>query len=419
MEYILIALCTVLTVAVSAMIFLLIKRDRNTKESISENNRNLENALREERARTNAEIRNDIQSSFTNLGTLLNSNQSRSAEQLEIRLQSFQQTNAGSMEEFRRSIENYLDFLRKDNQDQIDSLREVVEEKLQRTIDEKMSTSFNIVGQRLEEVYRGLGEMQALASGVGDLKRILSGVKTRGILGEVQLGSIIKEIMAPDQYETNCITHPGSTERVEYAIRMPGRDDFGILLPIDSKFPGDAYAHLLDAYDAADKAEIEKAASLLLAQIRNEAKDIREKYVYPPYTTDFAILFVPFEGLYAEAVNRGFVEILQNQYHITIAGPSTLAALLNSIQMGFKTLAIQERSVEVWQILGAVKTEFDKFADTLEKTQKRLDDANHELDSLIGVRTRQIRKKLSTVERIDNPDSVRGLLTVDDFDSII
>lgn len=418
-EYFLIVLCTVLIISIPVLITLLIKRERDLKKILTENEHYLENVLRDERALTNTDIRNDIQTSFTNMATLLNSNQARSSEQIEIRLQSFQQTSSGSMEDFRRSIENYLDFLRKDNQDQIDSLREIVEDRLQRTIDEKMSTSFNIVGQRLEDLYRGFGEMQALATGVGDLKRILSGVKTRGILGEVQLGTIIKEIMAPEQYETNCITHPGSAERVEYAVKMPGRDEIGILLPIDSKFPGDAYEHLLDAYDSGDKDAIDKAATTLMSQINNEAKDIRDKYIYPPYTTDFAILFVPFEGLYAEIINRGAVELLQNQYHINVAGPSTLAALLNSIQMGFRTLAIQQRSVEVWQILGAVKTEFDKFAETLEKTQKRLDDANHELDTLIGTRTRQIRKKLSSIERIDNPDSVKELLTVEDFDSMV
>lgn len=419
MEYILFALIIILILSIVILAVFLLRRETEMEKRLEERSRAAESAAREQLMQFNNDIHGDIQTTITNLGTLLNSNQSHAMEQVEIRLQSFQQTNSSNMEEFRRSIENYLDFLRKDNQDQIDALREVVEDKLQKTIDEKMSTSFNIVGKRLEEVYRGLGEMKTLANGVGDLKRILSGVKTRGILGEVQLGAIIKEIMAPEQYETNCVTHPGSTERVEYAIRMPGRDNVGILLPIDSKFPGDAYAHLLDAYDSGDKQEAEKAAALLCAQIRTEAKDIREKYIYPPYTTDFAILFVPFEGLYAEIVNRGLVEPLQSQFHINIAGPSTLAALLNSIQMGFKTLAIQERSVEVWQILGAVKTEFDKFADTLEKTQKRLDDANHELDSLVGTRTRQIRRKLASIERIDNPASINELLDVEDFDSIV
>ena len=250
-------------------------------------------------------------------------------------------------------------------------------------------------------MYKGLGEMQNLAADVGGLKQVLSGVKTRGILGEIQLGAILEEILAPEQYETNVATIPGSSQRVEYAVKMPGVDGSTVWLPIDSKFPGDTYAHLQDAQASGDAQAVENARHALELVLRSEAKDIREKYVEPPYTTTFGILFLPFEGLYAEVVNAGLLEVLQRDYQVNVAGPSTMAALLNSLQMGFKTLAIQKRSGEVWQLLGAVKTEFDKFGQGLSKMQQRLRQTDEELDNLIGVRSRAISRKLRSVQSLD------------------
>jgi DNA recombination protein RmuC len=286
-------------------------------------------------------------------------------------------------------------------------MQATVDEKLHKTLEERIGQSFQLVNQRLEQVYKGLGEMQTLAAGVGDLKKVLSNVKTRGVLGEYQLGAILEQILSPEQYTANVATKKDSREAVEYAIRLPGAGDEAVWLPIDAKFPADSYSQLLDAYDNGDAQEVAVAATALEQRIRRFAKDIHDKYVDPPYTTDFAILFLPFEGLYAEAVRRGLVENLQSNYRVNIAGPTTLAALLNSLQMGFKTLAIQKRSGEVWQILGAVKTEFDKFREVLEATQQRLDQANRELDKLVGVRTRQIQRRLKDVATLPEDESFR------------
>ncbi|MGN0181258.1 MAG: DNA recombination protein RmuC, partial [Candidatus Ornithomonoglobus sp.] len=259
-----------------------------------------------------------------------------------------------------------------------------------------------------------LGEMQGLAQGVGDLKKVLTNVKARGIMGEMQLGAILEQIMAPEQYAENIATVPGSKNVVEFAIRLPDRQGNTTWLPIDSKFPSDTYAALVDAYESGDKAAVDAAAKQLRTRILSEAKDIHEKYVSPPATTDFAIMFLPFEGLYAEVVNRGLVEELQNTYRITVAGPSTMAAMLNSISMGFKTLAIEKRSSEVWQVLGAVKTEFTKFESVLTAAQNRINQANAELDKLVGVRTRAINRRLRTVEQLEEDNT--DLLGIGDAD---
>lgn len=243
--------------------------------------------------------------------------------------------------------------------------------------------------------------MQTLAVGVGDLKKVLSNVKTRGILGEIQLGAILEEILSPEQYDTNVVTKKGSTNYVEFAVKLPADDERFIYLPIDSKFPGETYANLVDAYETGDSAMILQCGNALEKVIKQEAKDIRDKYIDTPNTTDFAIMFLPFEGLYAEVVKRGMVEVLQRDYKVNIAGPTTMAALLNSLQMGFKTLAIQKRSSEVWDVLGAVKTEFEKFQDVLESTQTRIEQAQKDLDKLVGVRTRQIQRKLKDVSYAD------------------
>ena len=315
--------------------------------------------------------------------------------------------NERRIEAIRITMENRLSSIQNENSIQLDKMRETVDEKLQKTLESRISESFKMVSERLEQVYKGLGEMQTLASGVGDLKKVLSNVKSRGVLGEIQLGAILEEILTKEQYEANVVTKKGSQSFVEYAIKLPG-DSSPVYLPIDAKFPADAYSKLLESYDSGDLTEIESSKSILIKRLKSFAKDIHDKYIDPPNTTEFAIMFLPFEGLYAEAVRLGMVEELQRLYKINIAGPTTTAALLNSLQMGFKTLAIQKRSSEVWDVLGAVKTEFDKFETVLESAQSRIEQANSELDKLIGVRTRQIKRKLKDVEAIENPDAFIG-----------
>lgn len=322
------------------------------------------------------------------------------AVQLEQRLHSFSSGNAQSLENIRRSVDEKLESIRRENLRQLDEMRQTVDEKLQKTLEEKMNKSFSLVNERLEQVYKGLGEMQTLAVGVGDLKKVLSNVKTRGILGEIQLGAILSEILSKEQYEENIATKKGSKNVVEFAIKLPSDGAGTVYLPIDSKFPGDTYSALREAVESGDRQSIESAKKALVQRIKGEAKDIHDKYIDPPNTTEFAIMFLPFEGLYSEVVNMGLVEVLQREYKVNIAGPSTMAALLNSLQMGFKTLAVQKRSAEVWKILGGVKTEFDKFNDVLVMTQQRLDQANKELDKLVGVRTRQIQRQLKDVESV-------------------
>jgi DNA recombination protein RmuC len=376
------------------------------------------NRLRQEIVASNSaelsQLRQEIiasnQNSVKNMGEMIAANQqSSSAAQseklihLEERLKTFSMENEQKLENIRRTMEQSLSDIRADNNKQLQEMRTTVDEKLQKTLEDKMNKSFALVNERLEQVYKGLGEMQSLAVGVGDLKKVLSNVKTRGIVGEIQLGNILEEILSPEQYDTNVTTKKGSREVVEFAIKLPARDDGFIYLPIDSKFPGDTYAALRDAYESGSKEAVDAAAKTLMNTIRREAKDIRDKYIDPPNTTEFAIMFLPFEGLYSEVVNRGMVEVLQRDYKVNIAGPSTMAALLNSIQMGFKTLAVQKRSAEVWEILGSVKNEFEKFNDVLVMTQQRIDQANKELDKLVGVRSRQISRKLSAVESSQNP----------------
>lgn len=389
------------TLAIAVAVLVIVLKKNNTSETVSIISRELE--------RSNSSLRQEIsaqlQSSIKNMGELI-AESNRSASQLqtdkmiqiEQRLKTFSLENEQKLENIRQSVEKQLVYIRDENSRQIEEMRKTVDEKLQKTLEEKMNKSFSLVNERLEQVYKGLGEMQTLAVGVGDLKKVLSNVKTRGILGEIQLGSILSEILSHEQYEENIATKKGSKNVVEFAVKLPADDEGFIYLPIDSKFPGDTYASLRDAIEEGDKAKIDIAAKQLITTIKNEAKDIRDKYIDPPNTTEFAIMFLPFEGLYSEVVNRGLVEILQREYKVNIAGPSTMAALLNSLQMGFKTLAVQKRSAEVWEVLGGVKEEFDKFNDVLVATQQRLDQANKELDKLVGVRTRQIQRKLKNIQ---------------------
>ena len=313
------------------------------------------------------------------------------------------------LDQMRRSLSESLERMQTGNQAQLDSIRKTVDEKLQETLDRKLNDSFQLVSQRLEQVYKGLGEMQTLATGVGDLKKVLSNVKTRGVLGEIQLGAILEQLLTPDQYAVNVATKQGSQANVEYAIRLPGTDGSPVWLPVDAKFPLDAYEQLLAAYDTADAAQVEVAVKTLKTRVKSFAKDVQTKYIDPPNTTDFAILFIPVEGLYAELVRAGMVEILQREYKVTLAGPTTMSALLNSLQMGFRTLAIQKRSSEVWKVLGAVKSEFDKFATVLEAAQNRLNQANSELDKLVGTRTRQIQRTLKNVETLPDESILAAL----------
>ncbi len=334
----------------------------------------------------------------------------------EQRFKTFSELNEQKLEGIRGTVEKRLSSLQDENSKKLDEMRSVVDEKLQKTLETRMSESFKLVSERLEAVYKGLGEMQTIAANVGDLKKVLSNVKTRGIMGEIQLGAILSEILAPEQYEENVETKKGSGKRVEFAIKLPADDDKFVYLPIDSKFPGDTYQALLDAYDTGDKAQIDAAAKALINRVKAEAKDISTKYISVPDTTEFAILFLPFEGLYSEVVNRGLVEELQKLYKVNIAGPSTMAALLNSLQMGFKTLAIQKRSSEVWEILSAVKTEFVKFEEVITATQKKLNSANDELDKLVGVRTRAINRKLRSVTTLTDSSKSQSLLDMSSDD---
>lgn len=320
---------------------------------------------------------------------------------MEQRLATFEKSSAQQLSDIRTTMEQRISSMQQDNNRRLTEMQQVVDEKLQKTLESRLTQSFEQVSKQLEAVYKGLGEMQAVAAGVTDLKKVLSNVKTRGILGEIQLGAILEEILSPEQYDQNVPTKKGSRDVVEYAIKLPGNGDTPVYLPVDAKFPGDTYAALVDAYDSGSADAINAAASALTARLKQEAKDVATKYIDPPNTTDFAILFLPFEGLYAEAVNRGMVEELQRKFKVNLAGPSTMAALLNSLQMGFKTLAIQKRSSEVWNILRGVKTEFETFGSVLEASQKHLRQVNDDLDKLIGVRTRQIQSKLKSVESYD------------------
>jgi len=340
-------------------------------------------------------IRNTIENSINNL-----------RESTEIRLQNVRET-----------VDRSLTKINEDNSKKLDEMRQIVDEKLQSTLNARIAESFRTVSESLEKVTRGLGEMQSLASNVGDLKRVLTNVKTRGTFGEIQLGNILEDILNPDQYETNVITKRGSNDRVEFAIKLPG-DGKPVYLPIDSKFPLDDYYRLQDAYDKADPLLVEKAKKDLATKIKMFAKDISSKYIDVPNTTEFAIMFLPTEGLYAEVVTLGLVEDLQRDYKINIAGPTTMAALLNSIQMGFKTLAIQKHTSEVWQTLAKVKTEFEKFGKVLESAQNRLKLVNKDLNTLIGTRTRKIQRVLENVTTYTYSDNLLpdALADYDDSD---
>ena len=339
-------------------------------------------------------------------------------ESTEKKLEQMREVSARQNEHINETLTKSLTALQENNEKKLEQMRMTVDEKLTDTLSKRLDSSFKVVGEQLKSVYESLGEMRKITGDVTALQRVLTNVKARGTWAEVQLGNILEQTLTKDQYDCNVSTK-NDTKRVEFAVKIPSREKDGetVWLPIDSKFPGDTYAHLQDAQASGDAQAVENARHALELVLRSEAKDIREKYVEPPYTTAFGILFLPFEGLYAEVVNAGLLEVLQRDYQVNIAGPSTMAALLNSLQMGFKTLAIQKRSGEVWQLLGAVKTEFDKFGQGLSKMQQRLRQTDEELDQLIGVRSRAISRKLRSVQSLDEA-SASALLEIDDMNEL-
>ena len=330
------------------------------------------------------------------------------------RLVTITKHNDEQLEKIRNTMEVKIKSLQDDNNKKLDEMRGIVDTKLQETLNERISKSFSIVSDRLEQVYKGLGEMQSLAAGVGDLKRTLTNVKTRGILGEVQLGNILSDILADDQYDVNVGVNPESSAVVEFAVKLPGGNGEKIYLPIDAKFPLDAYNALLAAQDTGEANSIAAAGREFESRIKKSAKDISTKYICPPYTTDFALMFLPTESIYSEALRRGLAEYTQNTLNVVIVGPTNMAALLNSLRMGFKTLAIQKKSGEVWNVLGAVKTEFGKFADALEKAQSKIEGAGEELNKLVGTRTRMMMKKLESVTELTDTESEKILAGSED-----
>ncbi|MEQ2976335.1 DNA recombination protein RmuC [Butyricimonas faecihominis] len=374
-----------------------------------ENDENRSRKDREELASTLNHFRTEHRETLKNITTQTNS-----------AIQAFQKSFAESMELFNRlQREKFGELslrqqeLLQNTEKKLEEMRATVDEKLQKTLHERIGQSFELVSKQLGNVQKGLGEMQTLAQDVGGLKRVLSNVKIRGTIGEVQLSMLLEQILAPDQYDVNVKTKPGSDKLVEFAVKLPGRaeGDESVYLPIDAKFPKDVYEQLLDAYESGDLQRVETTSRVLEQTIRGMAKDIRDKYLAPPHTTDFGIMFLPFESIYGEVTRRAaLLEQLQQEYHVIVTGPTTLAAILNSLQMGFRTLAIQKRSSEVWRILGGVKAEFEKFGGLLEKAQKNLQTANNQLEEVMGKRTRAIQRQLRSVEALPAKEEQNPLL---------
>ncbi len=418
MNILLIGVWSTLLILVVLVIILLIRtRSGRLSGSAGYGGGGLPRELREEMYRSRQETIGMVQSSVKNMGDMLSQAQRESMELQSRRLSELNKQFARTsvdieqrLENIRISMEKKVSNMTEENNRQLAEMRNTVDEKLQKTLEERIGRSFRQVSESLQQVTRGLGEMQNLAAGVGDLKKVLSNVKTRGIVGEIQLGAILQQILSPEQYEEN-IAVKGGSERVEYAVKFPGEGDRPVYLPIDSKFPGDAYLNLQDAYDTGDRQLIKIATDNLRNAVIKAAKDIRSKYIQPPQTTEFAILFLPFEGLYAEVLRLGIVESLQRDYRINIAGPTTMAAMLNSFQMGFKSIALQRRSGEVWDTLAKVRTEFEKFGNVLVKTQTKMEQAQKDLETLVGVRTRGIQRALKNV-------SVLGEETEDEYEHL-
>ncbi|MBP2654053.1 MAG: RmuC-domain protein [Firmicutes bacterium] len=370
--------------------------ERSVKNEIAENRREYSSLLRE--------YNDSVLARMTDIAGL----QAKQADSFSHQFFAITQSNELKLEKMRQTVEERLKLLQADNNQQLEEMRRTVDEKLHATLEKRLGESFQLVSERLELVHKGLGEMQTLASGVGDLKRVLTNVKTRGIWGEIHLASLLEQILTVEQYAQNVATKKGSNDRVEFAVKLPGRDnDVEVLwLPIDAKFPQEDYQRLLDAQDQANQVLAEEAAKCLEARVKSEAKDIRAKYIDPPHTTDFAIMFLPVEGLFAEVLRRpGLCDTLMRDYRVVLTGPTTLAALLNSLQMGFRSLAVEKRSSEVWALLGAVKTEFGRFGEMLEKTQKKLQEASNSIDTAAR-KSRTIERKLRTVEELPSAEAV-------------
>ena len=378
-----------------------------------ENRKELSGILKENREELSTgidKLTEKLDEKFKSLGESLKANAKDDREAVTNALKEFKESFYQSVKDFNELQKQKFgemglkqDKLVETTNERLEKMRETVDEKLHKTLEERLGQSFKLVSDRLEAVQKGLGEMQSLASGVGDLKKVLSNVKTRGVLGEIQLGNILEQILAPEQYDKNVKTKSGSDAHVEFAIKLPGNTSSGkeIYLPIDAKFPQEDFIRLQTAYDAGDVAAIETANKDLMRSIKNFAKDIKNKYIDPPNTTDFGIMFLPIEGLFAEVARQPeMITLLQREYKIVVTGPTTLAAMLNSLHMGFRTLAIQKRTSEVWNVLGAVKTEFGKFGGVLAKAQKKINEANNEIDSLVGTRTRMMLSKLKKVEEL-------------------
>lgn len=363
------------------------------------------------------ENREDMNRNMRELRTELNQALNLSTQQMQTTLhRNLMTTNEMQREKF-DAMGRQQDLLVKSTEKRLDDMRVMVEEKLQKTLNERIGQSFELVRTQLENVQRGLGEMKNLAEDVGGLKKVLGNVKTRGTFGEIQLGALLEQMLSPEQYEANVKTRKNATEFVEFAIKLPGKDNGKevVYLPIDAKFPKDVYEQYIDAYEEGDTSLIESTSKQLEITIKRMAKDIHDKYVEPPFTTDFAIMFLPFENIYAEVIRRtSLVETLQKEFKIVVTGPTTLGAILNSLQMGFRTLAIQKRTSEVWSVLGAVKTEFGKFGGMLEKVQKNLQNAGDQLEEVMGKRTRAIERKLRQVEALPTDES-RKMLSMNEF----
>ena len=373
---------------------------------------------REEQSLSVGRLSQTLASQMAQLGHL----QAQQLESFGQHLAHLTNSNEQRFEQLRLAVEARLGVMQADNASKLEDIRRTVDEKLHATLEQRLGESFKLVSDRLEQVHRGLGEMQTLATGVGDLKRVLSNVKIRGTWGEVQLAALLEQLLTPEQYVKNVVTRSTGSDRVEFAIRLPGRDlgdddQRPVWLPIDAKFPLEDYQRLLDAQERGDPAALDAAVRGLELRLREEARKIHDKYVEPPYTTDFAILYLPTEGLYAEALRRpGLVDVLQRDWRICIAGPTTLSALLNSLQMGFRTLAIERRSSEVWAVLGAIKTEFGKFGEILEATRRKLEQASRSIESA-GVRTRQIERKLKSVEALPVAEAQRRLGDLEEMEA--
>ena len=374
------------------------RSERLFREELARLREEFSHQLREGREEQTASLRgfgDSLMRRMTEIASLQKAQLDTFADQLKM----LTQMNEGGFEKLRETVEARLKSLQEENGAKLEQMRATVDEKLHATLEQRLGDSFKLVSERLELVHKGLGEMKGLAAGVGDLKKVLTNVKTRGTFGEIQLGSLLEQVLAPEQYSANVATRPGSSERVEFAIRLPGREEAGstVWLPLDAKFPQEDYLRLIDAQEQGSPEGVSEAGKQLERQIKLMATTIRDKYLEPPHTTDFAIMFLPTEGLYAEVIRRpGLCETLQRDCRVIVAGPTTLAALLNSLQLGFRTLAIEKRSSEVWKLLGAVKSEFSKFGDILDKTKKKLDEASSSIDTA-SVRTRAIERKLRDV----------------------